>query len=286
MHDGVKKKASVQATGGGGFRYENAVAARFLLDLLGGTNALGRDFGRVTRIDWQARDAGWLADDLVITCAALGGQRTAALSIKSAQQVTRAGFPQDFATTAWAQWLGVRTERKLGGSDDVVVLVTGSAAHDVKDAWSSLLRDALLTTPDRMAGRLSSPVPGDGSQSSALQRALFTSLRCPIELRSNGDSSDAATADLTRHIRLLHFDFEAVPSRDNATALSDCQRLLKSGDAAEAQSLWDRLIGIADARRIGGTIDLPQTSGVGLRPGRVRTARRWPRSCRRAPIFR
>ncbi len=61
-----------------------------------------------------------------------------------------------------------------------------------------------------------------------------------------------------RHVRLFHFDFEAVPSRDHALALADCQRLLKSGDAAEAERLWDRLIGIADARRTGGTIDLPQ----------------------------
>jgi hypothetical protein len=63
MQDIVKKKAPVQATGGAGFRYENAVAARFLLDLLGGTNTLGVDFGRIARIDWQALDAGWYADD-------------------------------------------------------------------------------------------------------------------------------------------------------------------------------------------------------------------------------
>jgi hypothetical protein len=88
-----------------------------------------------------------------------------------------------------------------------------------------------------MAARLSPPVPGDGSQSSALQRALFQSLRCPEELCGNGDSGDAAMADLMRHVRLLHFDFEAVPSRDYMLALADCQRMLKSGDAAEAQSL-------------------------------------------------
>ena len=38
----AKAKASVPATGGLGFRYENQVAARFLLDLLSGTNALGK----------------------------------------------------------------------------------------------------------------------------------------------------------------------------------------------------------------------------------------------------
>jgi hypothetical protein len=255
----VKKKAPVQATGGGGFRFENAVAARFLLDLLGGTNTLGVDFGRIIRIDWQARDTGWLADDLVITCKPSGAGRTAALSIKSARQVTRAGFPEDFVTVAWAQWFGVKTERKLCGSNDAIILVTGTLPDEVKDTWSTLLRDTLLTTPERMAARLSPPASGDGSQSSALQRALFESLRCPEGLRGSGDIGDATTVDLMRHVRLLQFDFEVLPSRDHVLALADCQRLLKSGGAAEAHGLWDRLIGIADAKRTGGTIDLAQT---------------------------
>jgi hypothetical protein len=108
----VKRRAPVQVTGGAGFRYENSVAARFLLDLLGGANALGVDFGRITRIDWQARDSGWLADDLVIACRTSGGDRTAALSIKKSQQVTRTGFPEDFVKIAWAQWLGIKTDCK------------------------------------------------------------------------------------------------------------------------------------------------------------------------------
>lgn len=83
MRDSVKKKAPVQTTGGGGSRYENAVGARFLLDLLGRTNALGVDFGRMTRIDWQARDAAWLADDIVITCKAPIGDRTAATEMRT-----------------------------------------------------------------------------------------------------------------------------------------------------------------------------------------------------------
>jgi hypothetical protein len=62
------RKAPVRLTGGAGFRYENPIAARFLLDMLSGTNALGAAFGRVTRVDWQARDDGWLADDLALSC--------------------------------------------------------------------------------------------------------------------------------------------------------------------------------------------------------------------------
>jgi len=217
MQEIVKKKAPVQATGGAGFRYENAVAARFLLDLLGGTNALGVDFGRITRIDWQARDSGWLADDLVITCMPSGGDcRTAALSIKSSQQVTRTGFPKDFVKIVWAQWLGVKTDRKLRDSNDALVLVTGSLAHNVKNAWSNFLRDALSTAPERMAARLSQPAADDGSQSSALQRALFESFSCPQVLRSNGDTDHhVAAIQLMCRVQLLHFDYEVTPSQDH-----------------------------------------------------------------------
>jgi hypothetical protein len=54
----AQRKAPVRLTGNAGIRYENPVAARLLLDMLTGANSLGSDFGRITRVDWQARDAG------------------------------------------------------------------------------------------------------------------------------------------------------------------------------------------------------------------------------------
>ena len=72
-----KKRAPVQLTAGTGFRNENCIAARFLLDLLAGTNTLGEEFGKIDRVQWQGRDLGWLADDLVIECSASAGRRAA-----------------------------------------------------------------------------------------------------------------------------------------------------------------------------------------------------------------
>src|SRR5271166_6241894 len=86
-----KKKAPVQLTAGTGFRNENCIAARFLLDLLAGTDSLGEKFGKIDRVQWQGRDLGWLADDLVIECSASAGKRAAGISIKSDRQVTGAG---------------------------------------------------------------------------------------------------------------------------------------------------------------------------------------------------
>jgi hypothetical protein len=107
-----RKKAPVQLTAGTGFRNENCIAARFLLDLLAGTNTLGAEFGRVERVQWQGRDLGWFADDLVIECATPTGNRAAGTSIKSDRQVTSAGFPSDFVGIAWAQWLGLKNRAR------------------------------------------------------------------------------------------------------------------------------------------------------------------------------
>ena len=194
--------------------------------------------------------------NLVIECSASTGKRAAGISIKSDRQVTSAGFPPDFVGIAWAQWFGAKTERVLRGSDDTVVLMVGSLSQDVEDAWSNLLSDALITTPDRMLARLAEPAAADGSQSSALQRALFASLRCPEELRNDGDASDSAAFQLLCRVRLMRFDFEATPSRDHDHALRDCQNILRSGNTDEAKSLWSHLVAIADANRAGGSLDL------------------------------
>ena len=46
----LRQKAPVGLRGGKEFSFENSVAARFLLDVLCGTN----DFSRIVRLDWQA----------------------------------------------------------------------------------------------------------------------------------------------------------------------------------------------------------------------------------------
>jgi hypothetical protein len=258
-HRIVKQKAPVQLTGGAGFRYENPVAARFLLDMLAGTNALGAEFGRVTRVDWQVRDSGWFADDLAVSCRHSSRDRTAGISIKSPQQVTRAGFPENLVATAWAQWLGVGTERALRDSSDIVVLVTVSLTHEMEEAWSNFLFEALKTAPDRMAARLTSSDAGDGSQSSVVQRALLAGFRCPEALQRSGETGDSTTVQVMSRVRLLHFDYEAKPSRAIGQALADCRAVLKSGDASEAEKLWRRLTDIADQNRpAGGSIDFPK----------------------------
>ena len=249
------RKAPVRLTGNVGSGYEDPIAARLLLDLLSGTNPLGSRFGRITRIDWQARDAGWLAEDIAITCEGDGAApRTAGFSIKSNQQVSKSGFPPDFVALAWRQWLGRDTKRVFRQGSDAIVLATAELPGPLKTAWETLLAEVLQTTPERMAGRLE-PDAGEGVQSSALQRAFFSSFSPPSGLDEGSGPNDIVR--LLHDIRLIDFDFLSPTSRDQNQALLDCQKILSSSNMHEATELWERLIGIASKKRqAGGSLDL------------------------------
>lgn len=254
-----KRKAPVQLTGGSGFRYENPVAARFLLDMLTGKNALGSDFGRVMRVDWQARDAGWLADDFAITCRTAGGvERAAGISAKDYQTLGTTGFKPEFTSVAWQQWLGQNTKRTFRRGSDAIVLATSDLSDGVRRAWSDLSIQAAATesAPERLVERLAEP-DGQGPQSSALQRAIFASLERPDDLGAGQGDDLSERALLTRDIRVLKFDYGTPQSSDEVTAIADCQSALTSGDHADAIRLWQRLVGLADELRpLGGSLDL------------------------------
>lgn len=256
----AKEAAPVSLTGGSGFNFEDHCAARLLLDMLADTNSLGQSFGRIRRLDWQARESGWHLDDLAVTSDADSIERCAGLSCKSNRQVTSNGFPENFVEAAWEHWHGAAGARRLRQGQDAVVLVTGQLADGVCEAWETILRQALETEPERLLERLQPPpTPDAGSQSSALQRELLASLRCPDALKSQGPSDDIARLRLLSHVRLLHLDFQSPTSRAQALAVSDCQRLLDSGDASQAAQLWEELVGYAAGQReTGGSVDLPK----------------------------
>ena len=93
-----------------------------------------------------------------------------------------------------------------------IVLIVGSMAHDVEDAWSSFLRDALKTTPARMAARLSATDPGAGVQSSAFSARLWRTLHAPKRSAVKASTTTTRRLNLCR-VRLLYFDYDKTPSR-------------------------------------------------------------------------
>ena len=187
-------------------------------------------------------------------------RRSVGISIKSDQQVNTHGFPSDFVDLAWGQWLGCGTARVFQRGRDAIVLVTAELPIAVKSDWSALLSEILHGTADRIVSRLNSSTQ-DGSQVSALQRSIVASFACPQ--RYEHPVEVAETVRLLHDVRLLDFDFSSPTSQGRAHALRDCQSILTSGEAGEAQALWDRLVAIADEKRpVGGSLDLRELLAV------------------------
>ena len=62
-----KNIASPKQTGGGGFDFENRVAAYYLASLLSEQPPLDPKLGIISRIDFQTRVDGWYLDDVLLT---------------------------------------------------------------------------------------------------------------------------------------------------------------------------------------------------------------------------
>lgn len=243
----AKAPASIQLTGGAGHEFEDKVAAFFATAMLAGTQPLGPGVGGITKLDWQARESGWLLDDLLVTLSRPTVGRLA-ISIKSDRQVTSSGFPNSFVTGAWEQWLGRGTPASsFDKSTDLLGLVVGELAEEPREAWNELLREALVTDSARLARRYST-----ARMTSQTGRSLFTSLRRPTSLASTPTSTDDEIGEIVRGIRLVHLDFTSPTSMEFGNAIRALQGTIQSGSSQEAHSLWLRMCGICTVRRTAG----------------------------------
>ena len=105
MRNMVKHVAPPKLIGGGGFVFEDKVAAYFLSCLLSGCPPLDPMLGIISRIDFQTRVDGWFLDDILLTLTSNGETRCCAFSVKSNQQFTNKAAPSEFVALAWEQFL-------------------------------------------------------------------------------------------------------------------------------------------------------------------------------------
>src|SRR5437879_3401392 len=102
--------ATTKQTGGGGYSFEDKVAASYVAMMLACQPPIGERPGTIRRVAFQNRSDGWLLDDLLIDLAGPDGNSRFALSVKSDQQITSNGFPGNFVSDVWAQWFHEGTE--------------------------------------------------------------------------------------------------------------------------------------------------------------------------------
>ena len=240
------KKAPTYLTGGGGFNFEDAIAANYMVAMLAEQRPLGDDFGPLRQILWQASDAGDQLDDLVLI-----GSSTARAShsIKSDAHLKSSGFSEDFVGRCWHRF-HVSNDQGTDADRQLLCLAVGTIATSVNRAWHALSNQARTTSPERLVKRLNQPAEDEGSQASELQRSIVQSF---IDHSPPGQTPTTIEAlRMLKRVRVKHFDFLETPSQTYELTIDLCQRLVESGERDDAAALWTELLAIAKDRRAAG----------------------------------
>ncbi len=210
-----KETSTPKQSGGGGYTFADKVSAFFLVKMLAGTPPLAADSGEIESARFEKRVDGWFLDDLVLSLRTQADEiATVAISIKSNAQLTKDGFPADFAKAVWEQRLHVQTQ-KFDPETGYLALATSSLDTRVRSAWDGLLTKAIDADPADFADRIAT-----ARYVNTIARSIFNSLNCPDDIDKSRTPAD--TTMLLKRLRLFQFDFESNPSVDENDCVALC----------------------------------------------------------------
>lgn len=248
---GKRKKtpATLRSTSGAGFDFEDLISAWLMVKMLAGEPSPATG-GNGVQLQAQVSAMGWHVDDLLLVSQNPDGMARLAISAKGNVQVTAAGFPEEFVERVWTQWrdpAGLMDRRQ-----DHLALVT-RAPHPVFDpAWYEI-KNACEGSDNALAVARISGNPN--------QRRVFESV-----LKAAPRPADGDAIELIRHLHVIPLDLHADHSETRGASVTMLRRLLTTGDAHEAENLWNFLVEIAgDIRTKRGTLTL-QELWSSLRP--------------------
>lgn len=132
-----KSSATTRSTAGGGFGFEDQIAAFLLVKMLSGEPLPGLgDEGLGGLLHMQTSSLGWLIDDLLAVSESAGTQL--ALSCKSNAQVAGTGLPDSFVVAAWLQWKASRPAGPFDRAKDKLMLVTRGKHQTFEPLWADI----------------------------------------------------------------------------------------------------------------------------------------------------
>jgi hypothetical protein len=237
----VRKSAPVKNTGGGGYDFEDEVAAGLLVAILSRGYPLGTDEGYPLQLDWQVKESGWHVDDLLLRLKQPEGEFACAISVKSNVQLNRNGFSESFVQDVWDQWRG-ESSNPFNHEHDYLGLAVPRLAQRVEVAWEGIRNLAATMPPDRLADRLTTP-----HESSHEQRAIFASILHASRPPGEKPPELSEAAALLSRIRVIHWNATA---KENA--IRRCAQLTATNSAEDGGRLWKRLFDLARENRTSG----------------------------------
>lgn len=228
---------SPELTGGAGFTYEDAVAAYYLVAMIGGTTAAALEGRGVQRVAQQQADFGEPLDDTIVDAVSLadGTVMRLALQVKRSLTISDAETNRDFREVVQRSW---QTLQKPDFREHVdrVGAVTASVAEETSRAFATVCEWARAS--DTTAAFMHRFV--EGGNASATHQAVAEAVRV-VAQGAGAPLSDDQLHRLFSHLVLIRFDFLHAGSTHEAEAIVSLQRALVPGQVARASDLWNVL---------------------------------------------
>lgn len=245
----AKQVATPKQTSGGGFTFEDKVAAYYAVQMLLACEVFEAEKGKITRIDFQTRVKGWYLDDVLLKLQSYEKESHIAFSVKSNSQFGKTVAPSDFIKAIWEQALHIGSNI-FDNSSGMMGLVTSCQPAPQKDAIQKILNFAKQHDPKELENGLH--VKGYTSKD---VRSLFESFKCPKELmKYNGDKW--SSAHILKCLYIIEFDFENDVSNNESQAITFCREFLRDSSNQEARKMWHSILEIVNSVRIvGGYVD-------------------------------
>jgi hypothetical protein len=231
--------ASPELTGGGGFTFEDRVAAIYLTALIGESGAAGLRGDRVVAVELQRAAFGQPLDDLIVSAALQDGSSARlGLQVKRSLTVSAAESNTDFREVVAKAWATIKAD-DFRHEFDRVGVAAGSVADGPKRAAQAVFEWARLSpTADDFQARFGPGIAND--QHRRTRDAFFAALQA---------ADPAATQEDLRRLlasfQLITFDLLHEGATDEANAVSLLRTYLAPGDASRAEDLFVRLAHIA-----------------------------------------
>lgn len=225
-------------SGGAGFTFGDAVAALYLVALLGDESASGLDNRRVNRVALERANFGEPLDDLITDgVAADGSPARLGLQIKRELTISAAARNTDFHDVVHRAWETLDKPEFREGVDRVGA-VTGTIAEGSRRAFIDICEWARASASD--ATFFARFKPGIASQE---HRDALDAVRNLLARYPSGSVGDDGVFRLLQHFVLIRVDVLHEGSTDDRHAIERLR--LRLEEAAQAESLWRELRTIA-----------------------------------------
>lgn len=233
----VRKTASSKQTGGGGFVFEDKVAAWFIAHFLSDSPIFGTNIGAIKRIEFQVRPEGWLFDDLLLTLENNVRQCTkVAVSVKSNIQFNSNGPSEELLNDIWNQYLKT-IPSPFDPAKDFLCIVNSGLPVSISGDLNVLLRAAKSQDAATFFDRITNKSHGF----SLTQQKLFKDFCCPKVLADEHKVEEQLTVEVLKKLLLIEFDFEKTVSKDVIEITNLCRSCLANPIDADAERLYEKL---------------------------------------------